>query len=179
MEGMFHSRIPRLCVVLAMLLLIAGPVTANAEKARYRGRKFKPPPPVARIVVTVLRNDNDTPIRNAHVIFHPVENNKVRGGMELKTDNEGVAVMTVIPIGDTILLQVLAHGYQTYGGRYKIATANEAMQIKMKLPGEQYSVYDNQMTSDDGNGSGGTQQNGAKAAPNGSSNDKSSAPPKN
>lgn len=151
-----QNRIFRLTVVLAAVALVIWPLTAGAQKARYRGRKFKPPPPVSRIVVTVLRNDDDTPIRDAHVIFHPVEGDKDKGGMELKTDDEGVAVMTVIPIGDTVLLQVISKGYQTYGGRYKIEKPEESMHIKMKLPGEQYSIYDNQMDADAGNGSGGS-----------------------
>jgi hypothetical protein len=174
MEGMLRNRIIHLSVFLAAVVVLISPLTAGAQKARYRGRKFKPPPPVSRIVVTVLRNDNDTPIRNAHVIFHPVEGDKDRGGMELKTNEDGVAIMTVIPIGDTVLLQVIAHGYETYGGRYKIEKADVAMHIKMKLPGQQYSVYDNHDTADNGTGNGGSvpQQNP-------SSNGKSSEAPKN
>lgn len=180
MEGMSRSRSFRFSVVVAALVLLVWPLTASAQKTRYRGRKFKPPPPVSRIVVTVLRNDNDTPIRNAHVIFHPVEGDRDKGGMELKTNEDGVAVMTVIPIGDTILLQVIAHGYQTYGGRYKIDQAEISMHIKMKLPGEQYSIYDNQGTAENGGGSGsGQQQNGAKGSSHGSSNEKPAESPKN
>ena len=150
MEGMLRNRIFRLSVVLAAVVLLIWPLTAGAQKARYRGRKFKPPPPVSRIVVTVLRNDNDTPIRNAHVIFHPVEGTKEKGGMELKTNEDGVAVMTIIPIGETVLLQVIAKGYETYGGRYTIEKADVAMHIKMKLPGQQYSVYDNHESAENG-----------------------------
>lgn len=171
MEGMLRNRIFRLSVALAAAVLLIWPLTASAQK--YRGRKFKPPPPTSRIVVTVLRNDNDTPIRNAHVIFHPVEGEKDKGGMELKTDDEGVAVMTVIPVGDTILLQVISSGYQTYGGRYKIEKSDESMHIRMKLPGQQYSIYDNQMDADTGSANGATgsgqQQNGANSASKGNS----------
>lgn len=161
----------RLNLVLAIAVLLIWPLTAGAQKTRYRGRKFKPPPPTSRIVVTVLRKDDDTPIRNARVIFHPVENNKVKGGMELKTNDEGVTVMTVIPIGDTILLQVISKGYETYGGRYQIDKADESMHIRMKLPGQQYSVYDNQLDADTGNGSSGSS--------NGSGNGKPADSPKN
>lgn len=168
---MLRNRIFRLSVVLAAVVLLIGPLTAGAQKTRYRGRKFKPPPPTSRIVVTVLRKDDNTPIRNAHVIFHPVEGNKDKGGMELKTDDEGVAVMTVIPIGDTILLQVISKGYQTYGGRYKIEKAEESMHIRMKLPGQQYSVYDNHDEADSGSGGSGSgqQQDGSNGASNGNS----------
>lgn len=175
-----RNRIFRLSLILAAVVLLIWPLTAGAQKTRYRGRKFKPPPPVSRIVVTVLRNDNDTPIRNAHVIFHPVEGNKDKGGMELKTNDDGVAVMTVIPIGDTILLQVISSGYQTFGGRYQINKADESMHIRMKLPGQQYSIYDNQLDADTGNASSGSssgqQQSGSSK---GSGNDKPAESPKN
>lgn len=177
-----RNRIFRLSVVLAAAVFLIWPLTASAQKQRYRGRKFKPPPPVSRIVVTVLRNDNDTPIRNAHVIFHPVEGDKIKGGMELHTNDEGVAIMSVIPIGDTCLVQVIAHGYETYGGRYKIEKAEEAMQIKMKLPGQQYSIYDNGQNADAGKESGGSgtgqQPSGANGSSKGTSNDKPAEPPK-
>lgn len=166
-----RNRIFHLSLLLATAVLLIWPLAAGAQNARYRGRKFKPPPATSRIVVTVLRNDNDTPIRDAHVIFHPVEGEKDKGGMELKTDDEGVAVMTVIPIGDTILLQVISKGYQTYGGRYKIEKADESMHIKMKLPGQQYSIYDNHMDANGGNGSSGSSQ--------GSATDKPADSPKN
>ncbi len=193
MEGMSRSSLLRTSMSMVAIVLLICPLTAGARQDHYRGRKFKPPPPVSRITVTVLRNDDETPINDAHVIFHPYENGKDKGGMELKTNEDGVAVMTVIPIGDTILLQVIAHGYQTFGGEYKIGKAEESMQIKMKLPGQQYSVYDNHDTSDDGAKSAGGSapskgQNGANGSSNGntssgsakgSSSDKSTDSPKN
>ena len=35
--------------------------------------------------------------------------------MELKTNEDGKAIIDVIPIGDTVRLQVIANGFQTYG----------------------------------------------------------------
>lgn len=186
MEGMLGNRIFRQSVMVSAVVLLLWPLNAGAQKERYRGRKFKPPPPVSRIVVTVLRNDNDTPINNAHVIFHPVVGEKDKGGMELKTNEDGVAVMTVVPIGDTVLLQVIAKGYETYGGKYTIDKADESMHIRMKLPGQQYSIYDNQPDASNPKGAKGagpeTQQNGANGSSNdsskGSGNDKPSDSPK-
>ena len=184
MESMLRNHFFRLSVVLGAVVLLIWPLTAGAQKERYRGRKSKPPPPVSRIVVTVLRNDNETPIRNAHVIFHPVEGNKEKGGMELKTKEDGVAVMTIIPIGDTVLLQVIAKGYETYGGRYTIEKPEMAMHIKMKLPGQQYSIYDNHDTAENGSGGAGSgqQQNSAGSPSNdpsrSSGNNKPSDSPK-
>jgi hypothetical protein len=47
----------------------------------------------------------------------------------------------VIPIGSTVRLQVIVRGFQTYGEDYEIKTANMAIEIRMKRPGEQYSIY--------------------------------------
>ena len=155
MGSMSRRYLFRLSVLAAGLMLVICPLTLSAQqKAQYRGRKFKPPPPVSRVTVTVLRNDNDSPILNAHVIFHPIENGKDKGGMELHTNADGKCIMTIFPMGDELLLQVIADGYQTYGGIYKVEKPQMTMDIRMKLPGQQYSVYDNHDQADSGSGKG-------------------------
>src|SRR5581483_1286981 len=88
--------------------------------------------------VTVLKDFNGKPIENASVIFHTVNES---GNMELKSDEDGKATIDVLPIGDTMRLQIIARGYQTYGADYKIDTDKMAIEIRMKRPGEQYSIY--------------------------------------
>jgi len=63
--------------------------------------------------------------------------------MELKTNEDGKTIIDVLPVGDTVRLQVIAHGFQTYGDDYKIDKADMAIDIRMKRPGEQYSIYKN------------------------------------
>ena len=109
------------------------------DNAPKRGRKYKAPPPTARIEVTVLRDVNGKPIENAAVIFHPMEGEKDKGNMELKTNEDGKTIIDVLPMGDTVRLQVIAKGFQTYGDDYKIDKPEMAIEIKMKRPGEQYS----------------------------------------
>ena len=133
----------RLSVVLAGFGLAVSSLSANAENANKRGRKYKAPPPTARIEVTILRASNDKPIVNAAVVFHPMEGEKDKGNMELKTDPDGKAVIDVLPIGDTIRVQVIAKGFQTYGQDYKVDKADLAIEIRLKRPGEQYSIYKN------------------------------------
>ena len=43
--------------------------------------------------------------------------------MEMKTNEEGKTIIDVIPIGDTMRLQVIADGFQTFGQDYKIERA--------------------------------------------------------
>jgi hypothetical protein len=61
--------------------------------------------------------------------------------MELKSNEDGKAVIDVLPIGDTVRVQIIAKGFQTYGQDFKIDKPEMAIEIKMKRPGEQYSIY--------------------------------------
>jgi hypothetical protein len=129
-------------VCLAGLGLAAFALCSNAQNdAPKRGRKYKAPPPTARIEVTVLRDSNGKPIENAAIIFHPMVGEKDDGNMELKSNEDGKTVIDVLPIGDTVRLQVIAHGFQTYGEDYKVDQPEMAIDIRMKRPGEQYSIY--------------------------------------
>jgi 5-hydroxyisourate hydrolase-like protein (transthyretin family) len=137
----FHFR---LCVVVAVLGLILSSLAADAQQNNSkRGRKYKPPPPTARIEVTVVRDSTGKPIENAAVIFHAMEGERDKGYMELKTNEDGKTIIDVMPIGDTVRLQIIAKGFQTFGDDYKIDKAKMAVNIRMKRPGEQYSIYNN------------------------------------
>lgn len=132
----------RFCVAVASLGLILSSLAAGAEQNNLRrGRKYKTPPPTARIEVTVVRYDDSKPIVNAAVIFQPMEGERDKGNMELKTNEDGKAIIDVLPIGDTVRLQIIAHGYQTFGDDYKIDKSQLAISIRMKRPGAQYSIY--------------------------------------
>ena len=132
-------RFCRFFVLSAVLLLIGG--IASAQSTDKRGRKYKSPPPTARIEVTVLRDVDAKPIENAAVVFHPMVNGKDEGNMELKSNEDGKAVIDVLPIGDTVRLQIIAKGFQTYGQDYKVDKPQLTIEVRMKRPGEQYSVY--------------------------------------
>jgi hypothetical protein len=125
---------------VASLGLVLSSLTAGAQQnASNRGRKYKSPPPTARIEVTVVRDVNDKPIVNAAVIFHLIGGEK--GNMELKTNEDGKAVIDVLTIGYTVRMQIIAKGFQTFGDDYKIDKDKMAIDIRMKRPGEQYSIY--------------------------------------
>ncbi len=130
-----------LLVFVAVSGLFVLSLAAGAQEKAKRGRKYKAPPPTARIEVTVLRDVNGKPIENAAVVFHPMQGEKDKGNMELKTNDDGKAVIDVLPIGDTVRLQVIVRGFQTYGEDYQVDKANMAIEIRMKRPGEQYSIY--------------------------------------
>jgi hypothetical protein len=139
---MVSRSILRIAVIVAGFGLAVSTLTAGAQdSSQKRGRKYKSPPPTANIRVTVLKDVNGKPIENAAVIFHPMVGEKDEGNMELKTNEDGKLLIDVMPIGDTVRLQVIAPGFQTYGEDYKIDQADMSIEIRMKRPGEQYSIY--------------------------------------
>jgi hypothetical protein len=125
--------------VLAALLLLPGLIYAQTTT---RGRKYVPPPPTSKITITVTKATNGKPVENAAVVFHPIKDGKDEGGYELKTDEEGKAVLDIIPIGDTLRLQVIATGYQTFGNDYPITTDSKDISVKLRHPAQQYSIYE-------------------------------------
>jgi hypothetical protein len=123
-------------VLLAVFGLVVGTYSLSAQEKR--GRKYKPPPPTSKIQVRVLKDFNGKPIENASVIFHTL---KDPGNMELKSDEDGKALIDVVPTGETVRLQIIAKGYQTYGGDYNVDSDDMSIEVRMKRPGAQYSIY--------------------------------------
>jgi hypothetical protein len=119
-------------IVLVMAVL-AGTAVAQKDKDE----------PTSFVYFTVIKDDNGKPVRNAAVIMHPVnpKGKQERGGMELKTDPEGKANFDGIPYGK-LRVQVLAHGFQTFGEDYDVEGEKLEITIKMKRPQGQFSVYD-------------------------------------
>jgi hypothetical protein len=168
---MWCRSVPRSFVVVAVLGLAAG-FTLFAQDTSHRGRKYKAPPPTSRIEVTILRDGDAKPIENAAVIFHLAGD---KGNMELKTNEDGKTVIDVLPTGSDMLLQVIAKGYQTYGEDYKIDKSQMGIEVKLKRPGEQYSIYKaTDLTADAAKGQdkNKTTDAGKDAAPKDASKDK-------
>ena len=92
----------------------------------------------------VLKDYNGKPIRNAAVVLHPVnrKGQQARGGLELKTDNDGRTNIDGIPYGP-IRIQVLVPGFRTFGEDYQIDRPELEITVKLKRPAGQYSVYEN------------------------------------
>ncbi len=131
----------RKTVVLSAGLLLGTTLLVSAQDAK-RGRKYNPPPQTCKITITVTKATNGKPVENAGVVFHPIKNGKSDGNMELKTNEEGKAVLDVIPVGDLVRLQVIASGYQTFGADYQLNEATKEIEVKLLRPGRQYSIYE-------------------------------------
>lgn len=120
--------------------LAVGLMLLPAAWADRRASKAKKPPETCNITVTVLKPDG-TPLENAAVVFQPVKDNKPWGNMELRTKENGQANLNLIPIGQDLLLQVVASGYQTYGQTYKLPNATKHITVKLRFPAPEYSIY--------------------------------------
>ena len=141
MKTMFRCKPIRTLAVLSALVLTFSAIALRAQQEDDRGRKYKAPPPTTRIDVTVVRFDDKHPIEDAAVVFHPIKDGKDAGNMELKTNEDGKTYIDVIETGSTVLVQVIAHGYQTYGKVYQADKPEMAITIPLHRPVPQYSIY--------------------------------------
>lgn len=105
----------------------------------------KDPQQVATVKFVVLKDDNGKPVRNAALIMHPVNDNgkQAKGGAELKTDSEGRTEFDGIPYGP-LRVQVIAHGFQTFGDDFTVNQPTQEITIRLKRPQDQYTIYGDQ-----------------------------------
>ncbi|HUI84521.1 MAG TPA: carboxypeptidase-like regulatory domain-containing protein [Candidatus Binatia bacterium] len=99
--------------------------------------------PQSSTTFVVLKDDSGKPIRNAAVVLHPVGKNgrQMRAGFELKTDAEGRTHFDGIPYG-LLRVQVIAHGFQTFGNDFQINQPEQEITVRLKRPQQQYSIYE-------------------------------------
>jgi hypothetical protein len=140
------SKSSRRFVFLGLLLAalsvnVAVQASAQDSDAAKRGRKYKAPPPTSHVEVTVLRATTGKPVENAAVIFHPLIDGHDSGNMELKTNDEGKAMLDLLATGSNVRIQIIADGFQTWGEDYKVDKDNVAILVKLKRPTAQYSIY--------------------------------------
>ena len=151
---MFRNR-PRRTLVLFVLASLAvfvslAPMSLRAQDdgpqpPEKHGRKYKAPPETSHIEVTVLKDFNKKPIDGAHVILHPVKDGKDEGNLEIKTHQDGKAIIDVIPTGSKVTIQVFADGFATFAQDYQINEASRQIVISVVRPRAQVSTYiDNQ-----------------------------------
>ena len=65
---------------------------------------------------------------------------KIMTSYQLKTNQEGVAMIPPIPQGK-IQIQIIAKGLQTFGQIFDVAEEEKTVEIKLKDPQPQHSVH--------------------------------------
>ncbi len=116
-------------------------VSVAGAQSGDHGRKWKPLPPTAHIVVTVVKGFNGKPLPNAAVVFHAVRDGKDDGNLEVKTDPEGKATIDVIEVGSHLSVQVIASGFATSAQELDIDSPSKTLEVKLLRPRAQVSVY--------------------------------------
>lgn len=126
--------------VLALLMVGGVSVAAGAQEPQH-GRKFKPLPPTARVVVTVEKGFNGKPLENAAVVFHAVRDGKEDANLEMKTDPDGKATMDLLEVGSHVTVQVIARGFSTYATDFDVTPDGKDVVVKLEKPKSQVSTY--------------------------------------
>jgi hypothetical protein len=92
--------------------------------------------------ITVVREDNGKPVKNAEVVLHPVDKGgkQKQEGLELKSHDDGKAEINGIPFGK-LRIQVIAPGYRTYGADFIVNQPAMEITIKLQKPADQFSIY--------------------------------------
>ncbi len=148
-------KLSRLLLTLVVLLVISTSLFARNQKEESQ---------MSSTSFVVLKDENGKPVRNAAVVLHPVgkHDKQAKNGFELKTDADGKTYFDGIPYG-LLRVQVIAHGFQTFGNDYQINQPNQEITIRLRRPQDQYSVYDKPEASSTGTKTGGT--NGTTGTP--------------
>lgn len=129
-------------LALAFTLVAAAPIAhAQDENTSRRGRKYKAPPETSHIEVQVIRDSNQKPLVSASVIFRAVKDGKDEGNLQVKTNEDGKAIIDVIATGSSVGVQVIADGYATFAGEYLVKEPTRDIQIRMVRPRAQISTY--------------------------------------
>ncbi len=120
-------------IVVFVLALFCAPLRAD------------PPMTTLRIEVKSLAGQ---PVERASVVVRFVQGRsvvkfgkKIRVNWETRTSMEGVAKIPPLPQGQ-IMIQVIAKGYQTFGGKFEVEEPAKTIEIKLNPPQPQYSVHE-------------------------------------
>ena len=94
-----------------------------------------------------VKSPGGKPVENASVIVKFVKGHsvtklgkKIRKEWELRTNQEGLVKIPPIPQG-TILVQIIAKDYQTFGQNFDVDEEEKTLNITLNAPQPQYSAH--------------------------------------
>ena len=103
-------------------------------------------PPMTTLTIAV-KSDTGKPVEQANVVVKFIKGHSVvklgksiRKEWEMHTNQEGIVKIPPIPQG-TILIQVIAKNYQTFGDNFDIDEEQKTVEIQLKPPQPQYSAH--------------------------------------
>ena len=94
-----------------------------------------------------VKSEGGKPVDQANVVVKFIKGHSVvklgkgiRKEWEMHTNQEGIVKIPPIPQG-TILIQVIAKNYQTFGDNFDIDEEQKTVEIKLKPPQPQFSAH--------------------------------------
>jgi len=103
-------------------------------------------PPMTTLTISV-KSEGGKPVDQANVVVKFIKGHSVvklgkgiRKEWEMHTNQEGIVKIPPIPQG-TILIQVIAKNYQTFGDNFDIDEEQKTVEIKLKPPQPQFSAH--------------------------------------
>jgi hypothetical protein len=129
-----------LCAISFLILLVA--VAAHGQD-KDANAKTKPDSDAkdVRLTIVVTGGEEKKPVDSASVYVRYVEEHKhgkdKKIEMNLKTNQEGVCHVPVIPPGKFVV-QVIAEGWKTYGEYYDLNQSEQTINITLVRPPKWY-----------------------------------------
>jgi uncharacterized GH25 family protein len=123
---MRHLRRCFLCLAIAVPLLVSAPMTTLTIQVKNKDGK---PVEAASVIVRFLKSRSVVKLGK-----------KTRTEWELQTNQEGSVKIPPIPQG-TILIQVIAKNYQTYGENFDVDEEEKTLDITLSRPQPQYTAH--------------------------------------
>ena len=123
-----------------MSLILTAVIALASAPGAFPGQKNTEK--TALINMTILKEANGKPVKNAEVVLHLVgrDGKQKQEGLELKTHDDGKAEATGIPYGK-VRIQVIAPGFKTYGEDFDVSQPHHEITIKLQKPADQFSIY--------------------------------------
>jgi len=94
-----------------------------------------------------VKSDTGKPVDQANVVVKFIKGHSVvklgkgiRKEWEVHTNQDGIVKIPPIPQG-TILIQVIAKNYQTFGDNFDVDEEQKTLEITLKPPQPQYSAH--------------------------------------
>jgi uncharacterized GH25 family protein len=94
-----------------------------------------------------VKSKSGKPVERASVVVRFVQGHSkakfgksIRTEWELRTNQEGIAKIPPIPQG-TILIQVIAKEYQTFGEKFDVDEEQKTIEVTLNPPQPQYSAH--------------------------------------
>ena len=99
-------------------------------------------PKVSTINIVVVKEHGGKPVQNAEVVLHMLDKdgNEKQDGLELKTHEDGKTWTDGVPYGK-VRIQVIAHGFRTWGNDFDVSTPSINVTVKLQKPRSQFSIY--------------------------------------